>query len=94
MELDKDINLLAHVARLQHTKAKIAELKEMEAESKSAIQEALGDNEEEATINGDTVIRWKHIKTNRLNQRALKAEHPEIVAEYTEATEIRRFEIL
>lgn len=93
MEL-KDINLQAHVARLQDAKRRIAELKEVEAESKSAIQEALGENEEEATINGNTVIRWKHIKTNRLNQRALKEEHPEIVAEYTQATEIRRFEVV
>ena len=83
----------AHIDILRYCKKKEAELKQMIEMSRAAIEEALGGNEI-GTIDGHTAVRWKHIKTNRLNQKALKEEHPNIVAQYTEATEIRRFEVV
>lgn len=83
----------SHIEILRYVKRKEAELKEISERSRAAIEEALGDNEI-GTIDGHTAVRWKYIKSNRLNQRALKAEQPDIVAQYTEASESRRFEVI
>lgn len=90
MKLDE---LKAHIDILKFCKTKQAELAEMVERSRAAIEEVLGD-EEIGTIEGEPVVRWTHQKVNRLNQKALKAERPEIVAEYTEASTQRRFEVL
>ena len=86
-------NLKSHIDILRYVKKKQAELKEIEERSRSIIEEAMRDNEI-GTIEGQTAVRWKHIKTNRLNQKALKADRPDLVAQYTEASETRRFEII
>jgi predicted phage-related endonuclease len=81
-----------HVRRLQIAKKVTAEMKEMAEASRAAVEEALGDNEA-GELDGELVVTWKHGKTSRLNQKALKAERPEVVAEYTEAKAERRFEV-
>lgn len=86
-------HIKAHVDILAFAKRKQAELNEMVERSRAAIEEALGENEI-GTLDGEPAIRWGHQKVNRLNQKALKDEHPEIVAEYTEAHAQRRFEVL
>ena len=86
-------HIKAHIDILTFVATKEAELKEMKDRSRAAVEEALG-TEEIGTVDGEPVVRWKHQKVNRLNQKALKAERPEIVAEYTEASEQRRFELL
>jgi len=85
-------NLSAHIEILRHCKTKMAEYAEMIERSKAAVQEALQDNEI-GTIDGQPVIRWSHQKVTRLDQKKLKAEHPEIVAQYMVTSEQRRFEI-
>lgn len=85
--------LKAHLDILRYCRNKEAEIKELAASSRAAIEEALGDNEI-GTLDGRTAVRWKFIKTNRLNQKKLKEDRPEIVAEYTEASESRRFEVV
>lgn len=86
-------HIKSHVDIIRYVKKKQAELKEIEENSRAAIEEALGDNEI-GTLEGHTAIRWKRIKTNRLNQRKLKEKHPEIVALFSEQTEVRRFEVV
>ena len=86
-------HIKAHVDILKFVAAKEAELKEMKERSRAAVEEALGENEI-GTVDGEPVVRWGHQKVNRLNQKALKAERPEIVAEYTEANTQRRFELI
>lgn len=86
-------HIKAHIDILTFVAAKEAELKEMKDRSRAAVEEALG-SQEIGTVDGEPVVRWKHQKVNRLNQKALKNDHPEIVAEYTEASEQRRFELL
>lgn len=86
-------HIKAHVDILAYAKRKQAELAETVERSRAAIEEALGENEV-GTLEGEPAIRWSHQKVNRLNQKTLKAERPEIVAEYTEASEQRRFEVL
>lgn len=86
-------DLKAHIDIMRFCKTKQAEYADMMERSRAAIEEALGDNEI-GTLEGEPAVRWGHQKVNRLNQKALKAERPEIVAEYTEASTQRRFEIL
>ena len=83
----------SHVDILIYAKRKEAEIKELLASTRAAIEEAMGDNEI-GLIQGYPVVRWTFVKTNRLNQRKLKDDHPDLVAEYTEASESRRFEVL
>jgi predicted phage-related endonuclease len=85
-------NVEEHVRRLQMAKKVTAEMKQLAEESRAIIEEAMGDNEA-GEIDGELVVTWKHTKTHRLNQKALKEEKPEIVAEYTEAKAERRFEV-
>lgn len=85
--------IAAQVELLKYCKRKEAELKAIAQQARSAIEEALGDSEI-GTVGGEEVVRWRHIKTHRLDQKALKADHPDIVAGYTEAVETRRFEVL
>lgn len=81
-----------HVRRLQMAKKVTAEMKELAESSRAVVEEFMGENEA-GELDGELVITWKHHKTNRLNQKALKAEKPEVVAEYTEAKAERRFEV-
>ena len=78
---------------LRYCKRKAAEIKELEASTRAVVEESLGGNEI-GTLDGVPVVRWTFIKTNRLNQRKLKEDKPDLVAEYTEASESRRFDIV
>jgi predicted phage-related endonuclease len=80
----------AHVEILRFVATKKAELKEMEEASRAAIEEALGDNEV-GELDGAPAVNWTRVTSRRLDQKALKAEHPDIVAEYTRPSESRRF---
>ena len=86
-------HIKGHVDILRYAKVKQAEITEMVERSRAAVEEALGENEI-GTVAGEPAVRWIHTKANRLNQKALKEEHPEIVAQYTEANAQRRFELL
>ena len=86
-------NLKAHLEILRFTRAKISEYQEMADRSKAAIQEALGPSEI-GTVEGQPAVKWTHWKVTRLDQKALKAAEPDIVARYMTTTEQRRFEVL
>lgn len=38
-------------------------------------------------------VRWKSSTTSRLDTAKLKADHPDLVAQYTKTTTYRRFSI-
>ncbi len=48
----------------------------------------LGDAEA-ATVKGEVVITFKHGTRNALDQKALKEQHPELVAEFTKENPTR-----
>ena len=82
----------SHIEILRYCKRKAAEIKALEASTRAVIEESLGDNEI-GTLDGQPAVRWTFVKTNRLNQRKLKEDKPDLVAEYTEASESRRFDV-
>ena len=89
-----DLNeLRRHVEVLKAVKAEKARLAEIEAEARAAVEDALG-GDEVGELDGREVVRWKHIKSNRLDQALLKRMWPEAVAECTAVAESRRFEVL
>lgn len=84
--------LRAQVEILKWCKAKRAEIAELEAAAKDAVQAALGDDEE-GVIDGEIVITWKAHKRVALDQRYLKKTFPEVAAECQVTSEVRRFEV-
>lgn len=85
-------DLRAQIEILRWCKAKRAEMSEMEATAKAAIQEAMGDDDT-GTLDGDTAITWKTHKRVALDQRYLKKTFPDVYAECQTASEVRRFEV-
>ena len=85
-------NLRAQVELLKWAKARKAEIADVEAQARAAVEAALGDNEA-GTVDGELAVTWRTQKVRRLNQKALKEEHPELVESYYETNEQRRFEI-
>lgn len=83
----------SHIEVLRWIKERKAELKELEEHTRSEIEAAMGQREN-GTLDGVQVVRWSHFKTTRLNQNALKKDHPELVANYLETSESRRFTLL
>lgn len=81
-----------HVERVRLAKKVTAEMKQMEADSRAVIEEALGESEV-GEIDGELVITWKHNKIRKFNEKAFKEAHPEEHAAYVEAREQRRFEV-
>ncbi|MGW0039854.1 hypothetical protein [Gordonia sp. NPDC003376] len=73
--------------------AQIKVLAETRASLRADVELALGDNEI-GKLDGHTVATWKHTKRNSLDQTALKRAHPEIVAEFMRATEVRTFRVV
>lgn len=82
-------------------KAKAAELKELKAMQEelaaeiSAIEDeikaAMGDQEQ--IIAGGYKITWKAVTSSRFDSSAFKKAMPELAAQYTKTTTIRRFSI-
>jgi hypothetical protein len=69
-------------AEIDVQELKVAELKEARDQVRAKIQERIGDAHE-ARINGRPVIRWKPNKAGTyLDQKGLKADHPDLVAQY------------
>ena len=62
------------------------------AESENALKAMLGEAECAKTPGGYSV-RWKSSTTSRLDTTKLKADHPDLVAQYTKTTNYRRFSI-
>ncbi len=85
--------LRGQVQILQMCKEKKAQLKELEDTALDAIKALMGEAEN-GLLDGEPVIRWDHQKRVSLDQKALKADHPDIVASYSTASEVRRFQVL
>ena len=82
----------ANVEVLQYCKKRMAELKEMQEQSRAIVEEALGEHES-GTLDGEEVIAFKHLKQRRLNHSKLRELYPEVAESCTDTTELRRFEV-
>ena len=78
------------IAALKTVEAQIKALTETKTSLQNDIKAVLGDNEI-GVLDGHTVFTWTRTKRNALDQKALRAARPEIVAEFTTATEVRSF---
>ena len=85
-------NLKAQLAILRHCKEKRAELADMEANARAAIETALGEAEN-GTIDGHIAVTYKTVKRTAIDQKLLKQRHPDIAAECLTVSESRRFEL-
>jgi hypothetical protein len=80
---------------LQQIAKQKAALEEAEEDAKEKIKAALGDRVD-GTIDGKPVVRWLHTAAPaKLDTKALKKDHPDLVAEYTRIGKPgRRFELV
>jgi predicted phage-related endonuclease len=85
-------DLRAQVELLKWAKARKAEIADVEATARAAVEAALGDSEA-GTVDGELAVTWRTRKVRRLNQKALKEAHPDIVEEFTAPNEQRYFEV-
>jgi len=73
-------HLRGHIDLLRSVRAQMAQLKEIEDQTKAAIQEALGDSDE-GTIDGAVAVTYRYVKSSRLDQKLLAKLHPDVLAE-------------
>lgn len=77
---------IAHMLDMkEHVKRFEAEIEQIEAELKNQM----GENERARC--GTAALSWKSINSNRLDTTALKAAHPELVAQFMKSSSYRRF---
>lgn len=89
--VDADRKLTAQIAAAEdqvealRLQLGIGDLKEARDTIRAKVQERIGDAHE-ARIGGRPVITWRPNRaTTYLDQKSLKADHPELVAEYQRA---------
>ena len=91
VELDALVNWVVHLKQLRQDRAEIDEQIEL---AEGQIKDALGDAEV-GTLNGEPIVKWTHVITNRFDQKAAKALlTDEQVAACTKPSESRRFTIV
>ena len=79
---------------LRAARRQLAYYKQLADEARAEIEAELGDRYDEATIGGEPVVTYKHVKSQRLDTAALKEALPDIVAHYSKTTESRRFVVI
>lgn len=80
------------VADIEEFKKIEDEVKKGKAEAENQLKALLQNAECGKTPSGYS-IRWKNSSTTRLDTTKLKAEHPDIVSQYTKTSNYRRFSI-
>ena len=75
----------------RENKRLIEELEAMNEALKADIIGMMGDRE--TVIEGSTKAMFKTVTSSRLDSKALKADHPDIVDEYTKETSYKRFAV-
>lgn len=82
------------IEMLRYHRAKIAEHKEAEAQYRAVVEAEMGDVFDVATVDGQEVVTFKHVKSNRLDTAALKAADPLTYGTYCKTSESRRFVVV
>ena len=75
----------------RENKRLIEELEAMNDSIKGDIINIMGDRE--TVIDGSTKAMYKSVTGSRLDSKALKADHPDIVTAYTTETSYKRFTV-
>lgn len=90
VELD---SVRGEVQALQQITAQIKVLSDTAKTMRARIEDALGD-QDTGTLDGQIVVTWKPVKSNRFDQAAFKKAHPDLAAEFMTVTESRRFTVV
>ena len=69
----------------------LSEITERKQKAENLLKDMLGDNE--IGTSGNRVISWKSISQERLDTKALKANHPELFKEYANRISFRKFSV-
>lgn len=77
---------------LRQVKTRQAELAKERKRLESALKDEMGEAEF-LTADGVPIARWRNVEAVRLDQKSLKADHPELVADYMRPSVSRRFEL-
>lgn len=86
------INEMERKAReLRQLQALIEEAQQEAETTKDAIKAAMGDAEEIRA--GEYRITWKPITTSRIDAAALKKALPDLAAQFTKTSTVRRFSV-
>lgn len=85
--------ILDDIRRYQDLTSAKAAIEEELKTLRGRIEDALGDDDT-GTILGVPVVTWKFGKRRSLDQRALRAAHPELVEEFTTLSETRTFKVV
>lgn len=83
-------HILDTVQEYKRNALDIAALTERQKTLRARIEDELGDDDT-GTLLGVPVVTFKYGKRRTLDQRALKAAHPDLVEEFTTVTESRTF---
>ena len=79
--------------RLISVRNQINYYKDLEAQARAIIEAEMGDTHDAATVDGVEVVAWSLVKSNRLDQSALRAAHPQVYDLFCKPVESRRFVI-
>lgn len=91
----KDLeDLRPQVELLRWVKERKAELKRIEDDARAQIEAALGDHDDEGSLDDEPVIRWRFHKRSALDQKLLKETFPDVYETCKRTTEVRRFEVV
>jgi predicted phage-related endonuclease len=83
----------AQVLLLRWIKSRQAELKELEAAARGAVEDAMG-HRSIGLLDGEEVIRWGSHKRTSFDQKAFGDAHPDLLEAYRTSREVRRFEVI
>jgi predicted phage-related endonuclease len=83
------MELQAKARELKELKRMAEELDAEITAAEDAIKAAMGDQEQ--VIAGEYKISWKPVTSARFDSTAFKKDFPDVAAEYTKQTTIRRF---
>lgn len=83
----------ALLAELLNARARIAEWEQIKTDLEERLK-ALIDDAPVATIDGRPVVQWATVTSRVLDQARLKAEHPELAAQYLVQRQTRPFRLL
>jgi len=91
IEIDLDHAYGEKIARIKEIDALATELNTEKEKLKQEIQLEMG--EAEKAFAGEYQVRWKAVKSNRIDSKLLKKEQPEIAEKYSKESVSRRFEV-